>query len=293
MAQLIKGKEVAETVYAEISAELHSMRGSGKTPGLAVVLVGDDAASKAYVNSKDRKCRELGFHSLKVELPATTSQAEVIAKVAQLNADPAIHGILVQMPLPRHIDTDTVILAIAPEKDVDGLHPLNLGKLVMEDPSGFTPCTPTGCQRMLIHAGIETEGRRIVVVGRSLLVGKSFALLAMSKGKGANATVTVAHSRTKNLAGVCREADILVAALGKPRFLTADFVKEGAVVIDVGINRIDAPEEEKGSRLVGDVDFESVAPKCAAITPVPGGVGPMTIAMLMANTLKACRQSKL
>lgn len=291
MAVLIKGKEVAEAVYAEIAVELEQLRAQGRKPGLAVVLVGDDPASKAYVSSKDRKCRELGFHSIKLELPAETSQADLEARIRALNADPAIHGILVQMPLPRHLDTDAVIRAIAPEKDVDGLHPLNLGKLVMEDPTGFAPCTPSGCQRMLRHAGIETEGSRIVVVGRSLLVGKSFALLALGKGKGANATVTVAHSRTRDLAAVCREADILVAALGKPRFLTAEFVKEGAVVIDVGINRVDAPEEEKGSRLVGDVDFESVAPRCAAITPVPGGVGPMTIAMLMANTLKACRMA--
>ena len=290
MAVLIKGKDVAEAVYAEIATELEPVRATGRIPGLAVVLVGGDPASKAYVSSKDRKCRELGFHSLKIELPEATTQDELLRRVQDLNEDPAIHGILVQMPLPKHLNTDAVIRAIAPEKDVDGLHPLNLGKLVMEDPSGFAPCTPSGCQRMLMHAGIETSGRRIVVVGRSLLVGKSFALLAMSKGKGANATVTVAHSRTQDLPAVCREADILVAALGKPRFLTAEFVREGAVVIDVGINRVDDPSHEKGSRLVGDVDFDSVAPKCSAITPVPGGVGPMTIAMLMANTLKACRQ---
>jgi len=291
MAQLIRGKDVAAAVYSEVEAGLDHLRAEGKKPGLAVVLVGDDPASRAYVGSKDRKCRELGFHSVKIELPEETGQEELLRRIRELNDDPALHGILVQMPLPRHLDTDAVIRAIAPEKDVDGLHPVNLGKLVMEDASGFAPCTPAGCQRMLIHAGIETEGKRIVVVGRSLLVGKSFALLALSKRPGGNATVTVAHSRTRDLPAVCREADIVVAAIGKARFVTAEFVREGAVVIDVGINRVDDPESDKGYRLVGDVDFESVEPRCSAITPVPGGVGPMTIAMLMANTLKACRQA--
>jgi methylenetetrahydrofolate dehydrogenase (NADP+)/methenyltetrahydrofolate cyclohydrolase len=229
------------------------------------------------------------MHSEKIEKPATITQAELLAVIDELNAKPEIHGILVQMPLPKHLDTDEVIRRIDPAKDVDGLHPVNLGKLAMDDPSGFAPCTPAGCQRMLVESGIETAGRHVVIVGRSLLVGKSLALLMMGKGEGANATVTVAHSRTRDLPEVTRQADILVAAIGIPRFLGADHVKDGAVVIDVGINRIEDASAKNGSRLVGDVDFEAVAEKCEAITPVPGGVGKMTIAMLMANTIRACR----
>ena len=288
---IIRGAAVAATVYAELSTELASLAALGLRPGLAVILVGDDPASKAYVGSKDRKCRELGLHSLKLELPADTSMEALLAHIAELNHDPAIHGILVQMPLPKHLDQQAVIRAIDPRKDVDGLHPVNLGKLVMEDPTGFAPCTPSGCVRMLQFAGIETAGARVVVIGRSLLVGKSIALLLVSKGPGADATVTIAHSRTKDLAAVCREADIVIAAIGRPHFVTADFVRDGATVIDVGINRIPDPDKPGASILVGDVDFASVAPKCRAITPVPGGVGVMTIAMLMANTAKACRQS--
>ena len=229
------------------------------------------------------------MHSEKIEKPATISQAELLAVIDELNAKPEIHGILVQMPLPKHLDTDEVIRRIDPAKDVDGLHPVNLGKLAMDDSTGFAPCTPAGCQRMLIESGIETAGKHVVIVGRSLLVGKSLALLMMGKGKGANATVTVAHSRTQDLPSITRQADILVAAIGIPRFIGADHVKEGAVVIDVGINRIEDASTKTGSRLVGDVDFEAVAEKCEAITPVPGGVGKMTIAMLMANTIRACR----
>ena len=235
------------------------------------------------------KCRELGLHSVKIEKPADISQGDLLAVIDELNADEAIHGILVQMPLPRHLDEEEVIRRIDPAKDVDGLHPVNLGKLAMDDPTGFAPCTPSGCQRMLLESGIETEGKHVVIVGRSLLVGKSLALLLMGKGKGANATVTVAHSRTKDLPSLTRQADILVAAIGIPHFIGPDHLKEGAVVIDVGINRIDDPASKSGSRLVGDVDFEAVKDKCEAITPVPGGVGRMTIAMLMANTIRACR----
>lgn len=287
--KLIEGKKIAEAVYRECVASFQELAATGHRPGLAVVLVGDDPASKAYVGSKDRKCRELGMHSVKIERPATISQEELHALIDELNADEAIHGILVQMPLPEHLSEDEVILRIDPAKDVDGLHPVNLGKLAMEDPTGFAPCTPSGCQRMLVESGIETSGKNVVIVGRSLLVGKSLALLMMGKGAGANATVTVAHSRTADLAAVCREADILVAAIGRPRFIGPEHVKEGAVVIDVGINRIEDPSAKHGSRLVGDVDFEAVAERCEAITPVPGGVGPMTIAMLMANTIRACR----
>lgn len=287
--KLIEGAPIAEVVYRECETSFAELKAAGHLPGLAVVLVGDDPASKAYVGSKDRKCRELGLHSVKIEKPADISQGDLLAVIDELNADEAIHGILVQMPLPRHLDEEEVIRRIDPAKDVDGLHPVNLGKLAMDDPTGFAPCTPSGCQRMLLESGIETEGRHVVIVGRSLLVGKSLALLLMGKGKGANATVTVAHSRTKDLPSLTRQADILVAAIGIPHFIGPDHLKEGAVVIDVGINRIDDPASKSGSRLVGDVDFEAVKDKCEAITPVPGGVGRMTIAMLMANTIRACR----
>ncbi len=287
--KLIEGAPIAEIVYAGCLASFAELKAAGHLPGLAVVLVGNDPASRAYVGAKDRKCRELGLHSEKIELPETISQAELLAQIDRLNADPAIHGILVQMPLPKHLDTDEVIRRIDPGKDVDGLHPVNLGKLAMDDPSGFAPCTPAGCQRLLLESGIETAGKQVVIVGRSLLVGKSLALLFLGKGAGANATVTVAHSRTRDLASVTRQADILVAAIGIPQFIGADHIKEGAVVIDVGINRIPDAGAKGGTRLVGDVDFDAVAEKCGAITPVPGGVGKMTIAMLMANTIRACR----
>ena len=287
--KLIEGKKIAEAVYAECVVGFHELKAAGYQPGLAVVLIGDDPASKAYVGSKDRKCRELGMHSVKIERPADISQEDLHALIEELNEDEKIHGILVQMPLPDHLSEEEAILRIDPAKDVDGLHPTNLGKLAMEDPTGFAPCTPSGCQRMLIESGLETSGKNVVIVGRSLLVGKSLALLMMGKGAGADATVTVAHSRTKDLAAVCREADILVAAIGRPHFIGTEHVKDGAVVIDVGINRIDDPTAKRGSRLVGDVDFDAVADRCEAITPVPGGVGPMTIAMLMANTIRSCR----
>jgi len=288
--KLIEGAPIAELVYRECLVSFEELKAAGFLPGLAVVLVGDDPASKAYVGSKDRKCRELGMYSVKIEKPENSTQEELLAVIDELNADEAIHGILVQMPLPRHLDEEEIIRRIDPGKDVDGLHPVNLGKLAMDDPSGFAPCTPSGCQRMLVESGIETVGKHVVIVGRSLLVGKSLALLMMGKGIGANATVTVAHSRTKDLPSLTRQADILVAAIGIPRFIGPEHVKEGAVVIDVGINRIDDSSSRGGTRLVGDVDFDRVAGKCEAITPVPGGVGRMTIAMLMANTIRACRQ---
>lgn len=289
--KLIEGKPIAEAVYTECRQELENLKSQGHLPGLAVILVGDDPASKAYVGSKDRKCRELGIHSVKIELPAETTQEDLLTEVEKQNADPAIHGILVQLPLPDHLDEDAVVLAIDPAKDVDGLHPMNLGKLAMEDPTGFAPCTPFGCQRMLIESGIDTSGKNVVIVGRSLLVGKSLALLLMAKAPGANATVTIAHSRTRDLESVTRGADILVAAIGVAHFIGPDHVKDGAVVIDVGINRVDDPEAKRGYRLVGDVDFDAVASKCEAITPVPGGVGVMTIAMLMRNTIRACKMT--
>ncbi|MCE9518137.1 MAG: bifunctional 5,10-methylenetetrahydrofolate dehydrogenase/5,10-methenyltetrahydrofolate cyclohydrolase [Verrucomicrobia bacterium] len=289
---LIKGTEVAEKVLEECKRDIAELAAQGRRPGLAVVLIGDDPASRAYVRSKDRKCRELGLHSVKLELPATTTQAELLDEIAKLNSDPVIHGILVQSPPPKHIDEAAIVRAIDPRKDVDGFHPVNVAKLALEDPTGFVPCTPLGCQRLLLEAGVETSGANVVVLGRSMIVGKPMALLLMAKGRGGDATVTVAHSRTKNLVEVTRRADIIIAAIGRPHFLKADMVREGVVVIDVGINRVDDPANDKGYKLVGDVAFDEVAPKCRAITPVPGGVGPMTIAMLMANTVKACRMIK-
>ena len=287
---LIDGKAIAQKVLTECQIQIDECKAAGFTPGLAVVLIGEDPASQTYVASKARTCLELGMVSKKIVLPAEATEAAVLEVVATLNADPTIHGILVQSPPPPHIDEAKIVAAIDPAKDVDGFHAENVAKLTLEDPSGFVPCTPLGCQRLLMEAGIATEGANIVVLGRSMIVGKPLALLLMAKGPGANATVTVAHSRTKNLAEVCRGADILIAAIGKPKFVTSDFVKQGATVIDVGINRIPDATTKSGFRLVGDVDFESVAPKCHAITPVPGGVGPMTIAMLMQNTLKAAKQ---
>jgi methylenetetrahydrofolate dehydrogenase (NADP+)/methenyltetrahydrofolate cyclohydrolase len=266
------------------------LKARGVTPGLAVVLVGDDPASRSYVRSKDKMSRELGLHSVKLELPAETTQEELLGHVEKLNSMPDIHGILVQSPPPLHIDEAAILRALDPRKDIDGFHPVNVGKLAMGDPTGFVPCTPLGVQRMLLESKVEIAGAHVVVLGRSMIVGKPVALLLMQKGHGGDATVTVVHSRTRNLPEITRSADILIAAIGQARFVKAEHVREGAVVIDVGINRVDDVTNERGYRLVGDVDFDEVAPKAKAITPVPGGVGPMTIAMLMSNTVKACRQ---
>ena len=286
---ILNGKEIATDALAECREQVQALEALGVTPGLAVVIVGKDPASHVYVGSKVKTCADLGIYSRRIELPEETSQREVLEVVAGLNADPSIHGILVQSPPPPQIDEEEIIRLIDPDKDVDGFHPVNVGKLVMEDDSGFVPCTPQGCIHLLERAGIETAGANAVVIGRSMIVGKPMALLLM--GRGINATVTVAHSRTRELARVCREADILIPAIGRPEFVTADFVKEGAVVIDVGINRLEDSSRKSGYKLVGDVAYEEVAPKCRAITPVPGGVGPMTIAMLMGNTIKAARSS--
>ena len=286
----IDGAAVAAKVLEETKQRVDALRQSGIQPGLAVVLVGDDPASRAYVRSKDRKAAELGLHSVKEELPADTTQDQLLALVEKLTADPAIHGILVQSPPPPQIDEAAIVRAIDPRKDVDGFHPVNVAKLALEDPSGFVPCTPLGCIRLLQESGIETAGKNAVVVGRSMIVGKPMALLLMKRGPGGDATVTIAHSRTKNLAAVTRAADIVIAAIGRPHFLGSDHIREGAVVIDVGINRIDDPSNPKGYRLVGDVDYDAVADRCAAITPVPGGVGPMTIAMLMSNCVTAAER---
>lgn len=286
--QIIDGKAVAAAVLEECRAEVAELKKAGITPGLAVVLVGEDPASKVYVGSKARTCGELGIYSRKIELPAETTQEELLEVVRSLNADPQIHGILVQSPPPAHIDEEAIIRALDPQKDVDGFHPENVAKLALEDPSGFVPCTPAGCIRFLEAAGVKTSGAEAVVIGRSMIVGKPMALLLVSKK--CNATVTIAHSRSADLPAICRRADILIAAVGRPEMVKADWVKPGAVVIDVGINRVEDVTKKSGFRLTGDVDYGDVAPRCGAITPVPGGVGPMTIAMLMKNTLQAARQ---
>jgi methylenetetrahydrofolate dehydrogenase (NADP+)/methenyltetrahydrofolate cyclohydrolase len=291
MGNLIDGRAIAEKVYVDLRGEIAQLRSKGVTPGLAVVLVGDDPASRAYVRSKDKMSRELGLHSVKLELPESTSQAELLTRVEELNRDAAVHGILVQSPPPKQIDEAAIVRALNPAKDVDGFHPFNVAKLAMGDPTGFVPCTPLGVQRLLIESQIDIAGAHVVVLGRSMIVGKPVALLLMQKAKGGDATVTVVHSRSKNLEAITRSADILIAAIGRAHFVKADHVREGAVVIDVGINRAEDRSDKRGYRLVGDVAFDEVAPKAKAITPVPGGVGPMTIAMLMSNTVKAARQS--
>ena len=290
MTNLIDGRAIAEKVYVDLRREIAELKSRGVTPGLAVVLIGDNPASRAYVRSKDKMSRELGLHSVKLELPAATTQGELLARVDELNRDPSVHGILVQSPPPPHIDEAAIVRALDPCKDVDGFHPLNVAKLALGDATGFVPCTPLGVQRMLIESKIDIAGAHVVVLGRSMIVGKPLALLLMQKAKGADATVTIVHSRSRNLPEITRSADILVAAIGRARFVRPEHVRDAAVVIDVGINRVEDATAERGYRLVGDVDFENVAPKAAAITPVPGGVGPMTIAMLMANTVKAARQ---
>ena len=289
MGNLIDGRSIAEKVYVDLRREIADLKSKGMTPGIAVVLVGDNPASRTYVRSKDKMSRELGLHSVKLELPASTTQSDLLNRVEELNRDPKVHGILVQSPPPKQIDEAAIVRALDPRKDVDGFHPLNVAKLAMGDPTGFVPCTPLGVQRLLIESKIDIAGAHVVVLGRSMIVGKPVALLLMQKAKGGDATVTVAHSRSKNLEEITCSADILVAAIGRAHFVKADHVRDGAVVIDVGINRVDDPSTERGYRLVGDVAFAEVAPKAKAITPVPGGVGPMTIAMLMSNTVKAAR----
>ena len=288
--KIIDGKVIAAKVHLETRERIAALSSRGIQPGLAVILVGEDPASVAYVRNKDRTSRELGLLSRKIDLPASTTQEELLATVARLNADPEIHGILVQSPPPPHIDEAEIVRAIVPTKDVDGFHPINVAKLAMEDPTGFVPCTPLGCMRLLAEVGFPIPGCQAVVVGRSMIVGKPMAFLLMRKAADGDATVTVAHSRTRNLAEITRRADLVIAAVGRANFLTSEHIREGATVIDVGITRVEDPAAAKGYRLVGDVDFDAVAPKCAAITPVPGGVGPMTIAMLMHNTVTACER---
>ena len=288
-AKILDGAALAKAIRAEVAAAVTKAAGSAR-PGLAAVLVGEDPASAVYVRSKGKACEEAGMHSETIRLPTETTEAELLAVVDRLNADPNIHGILVQLPLPKQIDSEKVLRRVDPAKDVDGFHPVNVGKLVTGDRSAFRPATPYGVQQMLIRSGIETKGAHAVIVGRSNIVGKPMANLLIQQGPGGDATVTVCHSRTRDLPAVTRSADILIAAIGKPEFVTADMVRPGAVVIDVGINRVDDSSQPKGYRLVGDVAFGPVSELASWITPVPGGVGPMTIAMLLQNTLQAWHQ---
>ena len=291
MAKILDGTALAREVRDEVAAGVAEMQQKHRiTPGLAVVLVGGDPASAIYVRNKGRACAEAGMFSEAFQYPAAATQAELLELVAALNADARFHGILVQLPLPPQIDETAVIEALGPAKDVDGLHPFNLGKLVQGVP-GFVPATPAGVQQILLRSGYDPVGQHVVICGRSNIVGKPLATLLMQRREGSNATVTVTHTRTANLPEITRQADILVAAIGQPRAITADMVKEGAVVIDVGINRVDDPGHRRGYHLEGDVDFAAVSAKVEAITPVPGGVGPMTIAMLLVNTLTAARIS--
>jgi methylenetetrahydrofolate dehydrogenase (NADP+)/methenyltetrahydrofolate cyclohydrolase len=289
-AKIIDGRLMAEEVMAEVAAGTEDLKKrTGIVPGLAVILAGENPASKMYVRSKGKRANKLGMKSVQRTLPASVTIDEVLSEIAALNADPSIHGILVQMPLPEHLDDQAIVRAIDPDKDVDGLHPVNLGRLLRGE-DGLRPCTPLGIQRMLISAGVRVPGSHVVVVGRSNLVGKPVAALLALKGDEADATVTLCHSHTRDLPSITMLADILIAAIGKPEFITADMVKEGVVVIDVGINRVPDPSTEKGYRVVGDVKFGEVSAKCSAITPVPGGVGEMTVAMLLSNTLQAARR---
>jgi methylenetetrahydrofolate dehydrogenase (NADP+) / methenyltetrahydrofolate cyclohydrolase len=290
-ARLMDGAAVARRVRAEVAIEVAGLAARGLTAGLAVVLVGDDPASAVYVAAKEKACAEVGIQSETTRLPGTTSPAELLAVIDRYNDDPRIHGILVQMPLPRHVDAEAVLYRVRPEKDVDGFHPVNVGKLLAASSDGFVPCTPAGVQLLLREYGVETRGAECVIVGRSNIVGKPLAALLMRPGAGADATVTVCHSRTRDLAAHTRRADILIVAAGRPKIVTAGMVKPGAVVIDVGVNRVADPARKTGGRLVGDVDFEPVSRIASLITPVPGGVGPMTIAMLLSNTVRAAMRA--
>ena len=286
MADIIDGTKMAAQIREELKPRIAALKNAGLPPGLAVILVGNDPASESYVRGKGRAAEELGIFSQTITLPETVGETDLFRSIDCVQADPRIHGLIVQTPLPRHIDPDSVILHIDPEKDVDGATPVNVGKMLIGIPA-LLPCTPHGIQEMLVRSGNSPEGKHVVVVGRSNIVGKPVAAILMQKAKGANATVTICHSGTPNLGAVTRQADILIAAMGRPRFIKEDMVKEGAVVIDVGVSRVDDPTAKRGYRLVGDVDFEAVSKKAKAITPVPGGVGPMTIAMLMSNTVQA------
>jgi len=290
-AELIDGKAIAEAIRHEVAHEVAALVARGVVPGLTVVLVGDDGASATYVGAKEKASKAAGMAGRTIRLPATTPQAELLDLVETLNRDPAVHGILVQMPLPSHMDPDVVIRHIDPQKDVDGFHPVNVGKLLIGHTDGFVSCTPAGVIELLVRSGVETRGAEAVIVGRSNIVGKPMAALLVQGRAGGDATVTVCHSRTRDLAAHTRRADILIVAAGRAEMITGDMIKPGAVVIDVGMNHVPDATKAKGTRLVGDVHFESAAAVAARITPVPGGVGPMTIAMLLRNTVRAAEQS--
>lgn len=287
MTNLIDGRAIAEQIHSETALRVAILKDRGVQPHLIFVRVGDDPASKVYVGMKEKTAARLGVLSETRVLPENTTEGELLALIKKLNADPGVHGILVQAPLPRHISETKIYSTVAPQKDVDGFHPENVGKLMLGDTSGFLPCTPAGVHELLIRSGVKMDGAEVVVLGRGNIVGKPMAAMLIQKDKNANATVTICHSRTRDIAAHCRRADILIAALGSPEFIKADMVKRGAVVIDVGVNRIPDANAKNGSRLVGDVDFIAVQKIAGKITPNPGGVGPMTIAMLMQNTVRA------
>ncbi|MCF7816890.1 MAG: bifunctional methylenetetrahydrofolate dehydrogenase/methenyltetrahydrofolate cyclohydrolase FolD [Kiritimatiellales bacterium] len=289
-AKIIDGKQIAADIREELKGKVAALKQAGVVPGLGVILVGADPASQSYVTAKERACEDIGIYSDDNRLPAETSQAELLALVERMNNDPKINGILVQLPLPKHIDEATVLLAIDPDKDVDGFHPMNVGKMMIGE-EAFLPCTPHGVVQLLLRSGVETCGAHVVVVGRSNIVGKPVANMLLQKKEGANATVTLCHTRTKDLGHFTRQADIIIAASGWPNTITADMVKDGVVVIDVGVNRIEDATRKNGYRLVGDVDFEAVKEKASLITPVPGGVGPMTITMLLFNTVESAKRA--
>ncbi len=289
-AKIIDGKEIAQQIRAELAVEVKDLKARGIVPGLGVILVGEDPASQSYVTAKEKACHDIGLFSNDNRLPATTSQAELLALIAKMNADPKINGILVQLPLPKHLNESEVLVAIDPEKDVDGFHPTNVGRMVVGE-KAFLPCTPHGVVQMLVRSGVKLDGAQVVIVGRSNIVGKPLANMLMAKGKGANATVTVCHTRTRDIGYHTRQADIVIAAAGRPNTVTADMIREGAVVIDVGVNRIEDATKKSGFRLVGDVDFDACKAKASMITPVPGGVGPMTITMLLYNTVESAKRA--
>jgi methylenetetrahydrofolate dehydrogenase (NADP+)/methenyltetrahydrofolate cyclohydrolase len=289
-AKIIDGKQVAEDMRAELKVDVAVLKEQDVVPGLAVILVGEDPASQSYVKAKERACESIGIYSDDNRLPADTSQEDLMALVEEKNKDPRINGILVQLPLPKHLDESQVLLAIDPAKDVDGFHPINVGKMVVGE-RAFLPCTPHGVVQLLARSGVETEGAHVVVVGRSNIVGKPVANMLLQKKEHANATVTICHTRTKDIGSFTRQADIVIAAAGRPNTVTADMVREGAVIIDVGVNRVEDASAKRGYRLVGDCDFEGLKEKVSLITPVPGGVGPMTITMLLFNTVESARMA--
>ncbi len=288
-AKIISGTEIAAQIREELKERVKKLKEKGITPGLGVVLVGEDPASVSYVTAKAKGAAEVGIYEETINLPADAPEEEVLKAVDRLNKDPKFHGVLVQLPLPKHVSTEKVINYISPEKDVDAFHPINVGKLLRGEPCPL-PCTPHGIVQLLIRSGFDPDGKHVVICGRSNIVGKPLAAMLMQKKKGANATVTVCHTGTKDLPSITRQADILVAAMGSPKAITADMVREGTVVIDVGVNRVEDPTAPKGFRLVGDTDFEAIKEKAAAITPVPGGVGPMTVTMLLMNTVEAAER---